>query len=169
MSKTLNSYDLARFIENEGITAVIVHLDAPTETVTAAAEALAVQPEQIVKSVLFLADGAPVLVVTNGLSRIRYKVLADFLGISRRRLKMADAAQVQAITGYVVGSVPPFGHLQPIRTVVDTAVTQLAHPHIYGGGGETNALLQITPAELLRVIQKENNPPATAEGLSEER
>ena len=166
MEKTLNSHDLARFIENEGITAVIVHLDAPTKTVTAAAEALDVRPEQIIKSVLFLADGAPVMVVTNGLSRIQYKALADFLGLSRRRLKMADAAQVLAITGYVVGSVPPFGHLQPIRTVVDTAVTQLSYPHIYGGGGDTNALLQITPAELLRVIQKRSGQPVTVDGLS---
>ncbi|HIP71885.1 MAG TPA: YbaK/EbsC family protein [Anaerolineae bacterium] len=165
MEKTLNSNDLARFIEDEGITAVIIRLDTPTKTVTDAAAALGVQPEQIIKSVLFLADGAPVLVITNGLTRIRYKALADFLGLSRRRLKMADAAQVLAITGYVVGSVPPFGHLQPIRTVVDTAVTQLPHTHIYGGGGDINALLQITPAELLRIFQKQNEP-TTIDGLS---
>ncbi|HFQ92938.1 MAG TPA: YbaK/EbsC family protein [Anaerolineae bacterium] len=161
MEKTLNSRDLARFMENEGIAAVIVHLDAPTKTVTDAAAALGARPEQIVKSVLFLADGEPVLAVANGLSRIRYKVLADFLGVSRRRLKMADAAQALAITGYVVGSVPPFGHLQPIRTVVDTAVAQLPHAHIYAGGGETNALLQIAPAELLRALGA-----AAVEGLS---
>ena len=153
MSNRLNSHHLARFIEDEKITASIIYLEQPTKTVMDAAAALAARPEQIVKSVLFLANEEPVLAITNGLSRIQYKVLADFLGISRRRLKMADAAQVLAITGYVVGSVPPFGHRQPIRVVVDAAVHQLPYAHIYAGGGETNALLQIAPAELGRAIQ----------------
>jgi prolyl-tRNA editing enzyme YbaK/EbsC (Cys-tRNA(Pro) deacylase) len=43
-----------------------------------------------------------------------------------------------AHTGFLAGSVPPFGHLQPIQTVVETAVTQLDYNFIYGGGGDVN-------------------------------
>ncbi|MCA9935667.1 MAG: YbaK/EbsC family protein, partial [Anaerolineales bacterium] len=79
--------------------------------------------------------------------------LADYLGVSRRRLKTGTAVQVQSITGYVVGAVPPFGHVQTLRTVVDTAVYDQSI--LYGGGGEINALLRLTPAELRRIVGAE--------------
>lgn len=145
----LNSINLAEFIADHAIDAEIVHLDAHTPTVAAAAEAVGVGPRQIVKSVLFLADGEPVLVVTNGLTRIDRKRLADALNVSRRRVKIADAAQVQAVTGYPVGAVPPFGHPQPIRTLLDRGV--LKETAVYGGGGEINALIRVPTAELQRV------------------
>lgn len=151
----MNAIDLKAFIQQNNLRAEVIHLPAPTPTVEAAALALAVLPEQIIKSVLFLADGAPVVVVASGLARLNYKALADYLGLSRRRLKIAGPDEVLAYTGYVVGSVPPFGYVHPIRTVVETAVTQLPHAHIYGGGGDINALMKLTVAELRRVVGPE--------------
>lgn len=151
--RTLNSATLAQFIADQPITATLVHLPSDTPTVAAAAAVLGVSPEQIIKSVLFLADDEPVLAINNGVSRISWKKLADHLGVSRRRLKTASAEQVQAITGYVVGAVPPFGHRQPLRTVVATAVYE--QTEVYGGGGEINALLHLTTTELRRVVGDE--------------
>lgn len=150
---TLDSSTLSQFVLAQGIQAEILRLTADTPTVAAAAAVMGVAPEQIIKSVLFLADGAPVLVVTNGLARIAWKRLADYLGVSRRRLKTAVADQVLAITGYPVGAVPPFGHLAPLRTVVDTAVYDQST--VYGGGGEIHALMRLTTAELRRVVGHE--------------
>lgn len=147
-----SSVELAAFLRRYQIDAQILHLDAPTPTVAAAAEVLGVQPEQIMKSVLFLADGAPVMVVACGLDRLDSKVLADQLGVARRRMKVANGAQVLAHTGYVAGSVPPFGYRQPLRTLVDTAVRTQSGV-IYGGGGDVNALLRLTVGELLRVVE----------------
>lgn len=149
----MNSRSLANFIDQNGITAQIVYLDRATLTVTDAAAALGVASEQIIKSILFLADGLPVLVIAGGTARIAWKRLADYLEISRRRLKTARADQVVAMTGYVVGAVPPFGHRRRIRTVVETAV--YAQPIVYGGGGETNALLRLETAELRRIVGQE--------------
>lgn len=145
----MNSTDLARFIANNGITAEILHLDSETPTVAAAAEALAVQPDQIIKSVLFLADGRPVLVIANGLTRIHRKQLADVLKMSRRRVKMADAEQVYAIAGYVIGAVPPFGHPQKLDTLIDQGILQ--QEEVFGGGGEIDALMRVTVPELQHV------------------
>lgn len=145
----MNSSHLTSFISDNGIEADILHLSSPTLTVAAAADALGVEPEQIVKSVLFLADGRPALVVASGLARIHRKRLADTLGMSRRRVKMADSEQVQAITGYEVGAVPPFGHLRPLPTLLDEGV--LAQETVYGGGGEPNALMRVASEELQRV------------------
>lgn len=149
----MNSTELTAFIAAQDIPAEIVHLAAATLTVADAAEALDVAPKQIIKSVLFLADGEPVLVIANGLSRIAWKRLADYLGVSRRRLKTANAAKVQAITGYVVGSVPPFGHKEQIRTIVERAVYDQSV--VYGGGGEIDALLRLETAVLRRVVGEE--------------
>ena len=151
----LTAKNLETFITENEITAQILLLDEPTPTVLAAAEVLQVAPEQIIKSVLFLADGVPVVVVASGLDRLDRKALADYLGVSRRRVKIANAEQVLAHTGYVAGSVPPFGYLQPIRTVVETAVTELSYTHIYGGGGDVYALLKLTVAELQKVVGME--------------
>lgn len=150
---TLNSARLTQFIVQHHIEAEILHLTADTPTVADAARVMGVQPEQIIKSVLFLADEQPVLVIGNGLNRINYKKLADHLGVSRRRVKTADSDEVLTITGYVAGSVPPFGHVQPLRTILDTAV--LEQTDIYGGGGEIHALMCLKTAELQRVVGPE--------------
>ena len=143
--------DLQKFIDEQEIAAEILHLDVDTPTVADAAVALDVAPEQIIKSVLFLADKRPVMVIASGVARLDRKALADFLGVSRRRVKIASAEQVLAHTGYVAGSVPPFGYKQPIETVVETAVFQQSGV-VYGGGGEVHALMALSVAELQRVV-----------------
>lgn len=149
----MDSKDLAHFLADHQIEAEIVHLRAATPTVVAAAAVVDVEAAQIIKSVLFLADREPVLVIANGLARVAWKKLADYVGVSRKRLKMAEAAQVPVITGYQAGMVPPFGHRQKLRTVVDTAVYNQSI--VYGGGGEINALMRLTTAELKRVVGSE--------------
>lgn len=154
----MDARDLQRFIEAEGIDAEIVFLAERTPTVEAAAEAVGVLPPQIVKSVLFVVkeDGdktRPQLVVTNGLARVSYKALAGYLGISRRRVRMARADEVLALTGYEVGTVPPFGHVQQLPTVLDATVRE--QEEVYAGGGAINALMRLRVDELRRVLRVE--------------
>jgi prolyl-tRNA editing enzyme YbaK/EbsC (Cys-tRNA(Pro) deacylase) len=146
-----NSTDLAQYIEEQAITAELLLLPEETPTVEAAAEAVNAHPDQIGKSILFLADGSPQLIIANGLNRVDYKKLADYLGISRRRLKLAKADEVLEITGYPVGTVPPFGHNQPIPTIIEANVVE--QKELYAGGGEINALIRLKTAELQRVLQ----------------
>lgn len=149
----MDSQDLQAFLLHHGIEAEILILPEETPTVATAAAAAGVQPEQIVKSVLFLADGRPLLIVTNGPTRIQRKKLADAAGLSRRRIKIADAETVARVTGYAVGAVPPFGHRQPLPTLLDAGV--LAQQEVYGGGGAGNALLRLTPEMLRRASKAE--------------
>lgn len=146
----MDSTDLAQFITTHDIKAEIVRLPVETPTVAAAADAVNVKPEQIIKSLLFMADGSPVLVIANGLTRIHRKRLATVLDMSRRRIKIANAEQVLDITGYAVGAVPPFGHPTRLPTLLDAGV--LVESTIYGGGGESNALMRLSTIELQRVI-----------------
>jgi len=147
----MDANDLAAYIEDFCIQAEIIFLKLKTPTVEAAAKAVGVEPEQIGKSILFLADGEPYLVIANGTTRVGYKALADYLGINRKKLKLAKSDEVMAFTGYPVGTVPPFGHRRPLPTLIERAV--LEQKELYAGGGEINALLRIKTAELRHVTE----------------
>ena len=155
-SKPLTSAHLQQFIESHRIAAAILPMAAHTSTVGDAARELNVETDQIIKSLVFMAADQPLLVINNGTARVDRKKLAAILGVGRKRVKFADAEQALAVTGYVVGSMPPFGHLQKLRTLVDPAVTRL--DLIFGGGGDVDAMMRLTPTELLRVTAAELVP-----------
>lgn len=159
----MSASHLQAYLHAHQVAAELLWLPEHTPTVEAAARVMGTTVERIVKSVVFVRD-APgegagplaeraVLVVANGLSRVDYRRVADCLGLSRRRLKLADADTVLALTGQPVGGVAPFGHPQPLRTLVDRRV--LDQPEVIAGGGALDALLRLTPAELLRVTKGE--------------
>jgi prolyl-tRNA editing enzyme YbaK/EbsC (Cys-tRNA(Pro) deacylase) len=153
MTASLNSTNLQRYIDLNNIQATILRLDEHTATVSDAARALRVATDQIIKSLVFVTDGQPLLVINNGLARVDRRRLAVVLGVGRRRVKFATAEQALAVTGFVVGSMPPFGHRQKLRTLVDPAVTQ--QKTVFGGGGDLDAMMKLVSAELLRVTAAE--------------
>lgn len=149
----MDSSDLQHFIDENEIEATIMPLGKHTLTVGDAARALAVETNQIIKTLVFHVEGEPLLVINNGLARADRRKLAAYLKVSRKRVKFAAPDQAFALTGYVVGSMPPFGHKQKLRTLIDPAVTR--QEMIYGGGGEIDAMLRLTPDELLAATRGE--------------
>jgi len=123
-----------------------------TMTIDAAVGRLGVSREKIVKSMLFIDDsGLPVLGILTGDRRIDEKKLA--LACGAKRVRRANSAEVKQFTGYDVGAVPPVGHKTEIRTFIDEKV--IAHDKVIGGGGEINALLEISPTEVKRLTNGE--------------
>ncbi len=153
MNTPLNSKHLQAFIDTHRLAAVILPMDAHTATVDDAARALGVNTDRIIKSLLFMAGEQPILVVNNGLARVDCKKLAAYLGMNRKRVKFARAEQALAVTGYRVGSMPPFGHRKNLRTLVDAATAML--DTVYGGGGNIDAMMQLSLSELLKVTHAE--------------
>jgi uncharacterized protein (TIGR02118 family) len=154
--KPLTPKNLQAFLDAHHIAAEIVFPGAPTPTVPAAAAALGIEADQIVKSVIFWVDDRPFLVYGCGTRRVDPRKLAARLQVGRKRVKLADADQVLDITGYAVGTVPPVGLKTPMPAYMDPAVRQ--YEEIYAGGGGIDALLKITTAELLRVSDAEIAP-----------
>jgi prolyl-tRNA editing enzyme YbaK/EbsC (Cys-tRNA(Pro) deacylase) len=149
----MDTKHITAYLQEHQIAGEVVLLPEHVPTVEDAARAVGTTVERIVKSVLFLAEGQPVLVVANGTAHVDYKRVSDHLGLSRKRLKLADAETVLAITGFAVGTVPPFGHKTRLRTLIEASV--LEQPEVYGGGGAIDALLHITPAEIVRASNAE--------------
>ncbi len=149
LARPLNCMDLQRFIDTTHINATILPLKEKTPTVRDAARALGVQTDQIIKSLVFMVSKEPLLVINNGLNRVDRKKLAIYLGVGKSRVKFASPEQVLDKTGFQVGSMPPFGHRYPLRTLVDEIV--IAQKVVFGGGGKINAMMQLETAELLKV------------------
>ena len=126
---------------------------AGTASLALAHPAFSAKSKKNKPNVLFMAIDEPVLVIASGPARIDRRALADYLGLNRRKVEFAKAEQVLAITGYPVGAVPPLGHRQKIRVLVDPGV--LEHQEVYGGGGSGQALVRLNPQDILDHNQAE--------------
>lgn len=116
-------------------------------TAVLAAEALGVEVGQIANSLIFSADGEPLLVLTSGAHRVDTAKVAASLGLSK--LDRAKPDFVREHTGQVIGGVAPLGHPKPVRTLVDVALAQYAE--IWAAGGVPQSVFPTTYTELLRI------------------
>ena len=147
----LTDTDLQTFITQHAIPAKLIYPGVPTPTVPDAAKALGVNSAQILKSLVFIFDETPHLIVAAGESRIDYKKLAEVTGLSRRKVRMASPEEALAISGYEVGAMPPFGHRQVLSTFIDDNSIGASYDIYYGGGGSKSALLELSLETLLDV------------------
>jgi prolyl-tRNA editing enzyme YbaK/EbsC (Cys-tRNA(Pro) deacylase) len=138
--------ELQKFIDDYSIVGEILEMDLATPTVEAAANALGVLPQQIVKSILFTINSNPILTVLNGTTKVDRRVLAKEFQIGRKKIKLSPPDEVLDITGFAVGSMPPFGHRKPLMTFIDPAIME--YQEVFAGGGSGSALLRITPKEI---------------------
>ena len=107
-------------LEAAGLDINIVRLQESARTAQLAADALNTVLGSIVKSLVFLADGEPVLVLVAGDRRADPSKLKRLLGA--RRVMIADAERVRSETGFSIGGVPPIGHRQPVPTWIDASL-----------------------------------------------
>jgi prolyl-tRNA editing enzyme YbaK/EbsC (Cys-tRNA(Pro) deacylase) len=153
MAEIYTSLNLQNFMDQQEIPGEILVLDVPTPTVEAAAQAVGVGHRQIVKSILFTVPEAGVLTISCGDQLVERRVIASIYGISRKRVKLAPPDVVLKLTGYAVGTVPPFGHRTTIRTLLDPRV--LKFDEIFAGGGTHHTLVRLNPQDVLRITQAE--------------
>ncbi|GAA5611232.1 hypothetical protein Spla01_02379 [Streptomyces platensis] len=123
----------------------ITELPSPAPTAMAAAEQLACPVGAIANSLVFEADGTPLLVVASGGHRVDVKKAAHHVGV--RRVRRATPEFVLEATGQEVGGVAPIGHPVPLRTLVDTALA--GYPQVWAGAGLPHTMFRTTFAELV--------------------
>lgn len=125
----------------------IVILPEAAHTAALAAEALGCEVGAIANSLLFEADGEPVLVLTSGAHRVDTTKVAALIGVDR--LKRATPELVRASTGQVIGGVSPIGHPAPVPTYLDRWLQQ--HPVVWAAAGHPAAVFSTTYDELDRL------------------
>jgi len=122
-------------------------LDDAARTAAQAAAQLGVTTHQIANSLIFAADGEPVLVLASGGRRVDTGKVAAVLGVGR--VDRADPEFVRTRTGFVIGGVPPVGHLEPLRTLVDRTLAQ--YDEVWAAAGHPHTVFPTTYDELLRL------------------
>jgi prolyl-tRNA editing enzyme YbaK/EbsC (Cys-tRNA(Pro) deacylase) len=126
-----------------GLDVDVRYLEASTATAQEAAVAVGCGQGQIAKSLVFIADGDPVVCIASGDHRVDEDLLADALDVAE--IRQASADEVRAATGYCVGGVPPFGHDLPV--VIDD--TLLGHDRVWAAGGDGHSLFDVNPQRLV--------------------
>ncbi|MFF3768032.1 YbaK/EbsC family protein [Streptomyces sp. NPDC001922] len=116
-----------------------------TRTAAEAAAAVGCSLDQIVKSLVFAADGVPVLVLMDGASRVDLERVRAELGAAE--VRRADAALVRETTGYAIGGVPPFGHRTRTRVVADRGL--LRHDLVWAAAGTPHTVFALDPETLI--------------------
>jgi prolyl-tRNA editing enzyme YbaK/EbsC (Cys-tRNA(Pro) deacylase) len=129
------------------VDADVRRFEQPVPTAAAAASVLGCAVGAIANSLVFDADGAPLLVLASGAHRVDTAKVAALVGV--QRVRRASPEFVLAATGQEVGGVAPVGHPTALRTVVD--IDLAAYPVVWAGGGDHFTMFAATYEDLLRV------------------
>ncbi len=132
-----------------GLDMVVRESASSARTAEEAAEAVGCDVAQIVKSLLFIVNDQPTMVLVSGRNRLDEKKLASLCGVNRKRIQRSNAETARAVTGYAIGGVPPFGHDTKLPTYVDEDLEQF--DMLWAAAGTPHAVFAITPQDLVRV------------------
>ena len=124
---------------------------ATTRTAEDAAHEIGTQVERIVKSLVFVSGGEPIVVLCSGRARVDENLLAVALGAPSVRRATADEAKT--FTGYAIGGVPPFAHERRCRVIADEGL--LSFDEVWAAAGLPDAVFPISPQELVRIADAE--------------
>jgi prolyl-tRNA editing enzyme YbaK/EbsC (Cys-tRNA(Pro) deacylase) len=140
--KENNLEDLIKKLDGE-----IINVGKNVKTVEQAAKAIGINPKQIIKSLVFISNNEPLLVIVDGESKVDLNKLTKLYGL----VKLATPKEVKSITGYDVGGVPPVG--VKIKTIVDSKV--LENEFVIGGGGGIDKLSKLNPKKIVEYQKAE--------------
>jgi prolyl-tRNA editing enzyme YbaK/EbsC (Cys-tRNA(Pro) deacylase) len=150
MSEELSSsaQKVQQALNGLGLRLQVVELPGSTRTALEAAQAVGCQVGQIVKSLVFKAKRSerPILVIASGQNRVDEKRIEALIG---EPLGKADADFVRQRTGFVIGGVPPVGHLEKLETYIDQDLLQF--DELWAAAGTPHAVFRLKPAELLQM------------------
>lgn len=138
---------VATALRELGAAGEVMELPESAPTAAAAAAQLGCDVAAIANSLLFNADGAPLLVLTSGAHRADTRKLAQLAGAAS--VRRADPDFVYAATGQRIGGVAPLGHPQPLRTFVDTWLER--YEVVWAAGGHPHTVFPTSFGELVRI------------------
>ena len=123
---------------------------AGTRTAVDAATAIGCEVGQIVKSLVFVAAGRPVVALVSGANRLDERRLEAVAGAP---VAKADAGTAREATGYSIGGVPPFGHATDVPVFMDRDL--LGHGVVWAAAGRPDSVFEISPDHLRELSRAE--------------
>lgn len=144
MPKSVERFEEAA--RTAGVALEVHRFPQGTRTAADAAGAVGCEIGQIVKSLVFVADGEPFLALTSGPNRADSDRLAALL--QSDEVRAATAEEARTATGFAIGGTPPFGHPRRLRVLVDRDL--LGHDVLWAAAGAPDAVFPIRPDDLVR-------------------
>jgi prolyl-tRNA editing enzyme YbaK/EbsC (Cys-tRNA(Pro) deacylase) len=142
-----NTANVAARLRELGATGEVRELPEAVPTAAAAAAHLGCEVGAIANSLIFSADGEPLLVLTSGAHRVDTGKVAALVGAAK--VKRADPDFVRAATGHPIGGVAPVGHPRPVRTLVDRWLA--GHDVVWAAAGHPYTIFPTSYDELVRI------------------
>ena len=137
----MNRFEAWLATTDHGVT--VRSFPAGTRTAGDAASAVGCELGQIVKSLVFVAAGRPIVALVSGGNRLDEGKLGSLAG---RPVAKADAESARAATGYAIGGVPPFGHATDVPVYMDEDL--LRYEVVWAAAGRPDAVFEIAPDRL---------------------
>ncbi len=131
--------------EAAGLAAEVRRFPAGTRTAPDAARAVGCEVGQIVKSLVFVADGTPFIALTSGANRADPARLGEMIGAAE--VRRATPEEAREATGFAIGGTPPFGHPRRLRMLMDSDLP--GYDVLWAAAGAPDAVFPIRPQELL--------------------
>jgi len=136
-------------LDARNLTIRVIEFPASTATAEEAAAAAGCELGAIVKSLLFLVDGRPILVLVAGDRMADARRIGARFGVGKKKVRLADAETVRQVTSYDVGGVPPIGHPVALTTLIDDSLARFET--VWAAAGTANAVFPI-PYRLLLTL-----------------
>ena len=131
------------YFEGTELEGKVLITELSSATVELAAEAHHTEPDRIAKTLSFLLDDGPVLIVVSGMSRIDNRKFKD---IFRKKAKMIPWEEVEPLTGHAPGGVCPFAVKEGVRVYLDDSLKK--YETVFPAAGSSNSAIEMTPAQL---------------------
>lgn len=134
------------FLDSRGYSGDIHHTEDTIFTVEDASKAVGAPPEEILKSLIFMVDGKPTLVLMSGINKVDSKKIAIATSKAKSRIKMASPDYVFETFGFKVGGVPPLGYQPLLPALIDEDI--FSFEVVWAAAGTDHDFFPIAPAVL---------------------
>jgi Cys-tRNA(Pro) deacylase len=145
----LTSEDVQAALDALSLVIRVRTFSTSTATATEAAASIGASLGSIVKSLVFIVDGQPIIALTAGDQKVDTRKVAELFGVGRKKVKVASADECITHTGYAPGGVPPLGHRTAIPVYVDRTLSRFET--VYAAAGGPNAIFPIPYRTLVEI------------------
>jgi Cys-tRNA(Pro) deacylase len=149
------------YARERGVELAVRRFASTTRTAEDAAREIGTDVRRIVKSLVFVADGRPLIVLCCGDNRVSVKRLEDVR--RARSVRRATADEAKAHTGFPIGGVPPFGHTQTLDVIADQTLDRFKT--VWAAAGLPDAVFEIAVADLTRLCAARSVAIAAIPGM----
>lgn len=143
------SVDVCNHLQSQGVKHELVTLSGPVKNAASMAEILGLKPKSVVKTLLFIADDKPVMVMVPGdrkadKAKLKRNLKAD-------KVTFATENEIRAIADYQVAALPPVGLKETVTTIIDKRIK--TGDIVYTTGGSPNVVLKMRTIDLLQLTE----------------